>query len=683
MCDEGFAGEACSRAVPNVCAHNCAGHGACLTNGVCACDAGFYGIGCTLAVAGHQCPRHCSGRGLCGPDGQCICEPGFGGAACERVKPMLEPRPPPLSPPPPSLPLLLLAPLALAHRQPNAFVHLNVTGSSPAPPSSAVAATGLKRGAPAVRPPSRSAGRLAPPKADCSGHCSGHGTCFRGVCSCHTGFAGAACEVALPLCSGLDSCSGHGSCDLLTHTCVCHPGYGGETCNIALPVCPLGCSARGVCATRALVSLGATPLDSERHSLTSGIFLGGLFGTSGGGLGTGGGISAALGVSAVGPAQCECRDGLAPPACAYATGSRLARIASAVQEVSLKAFGPINAPPGTGGQACPLGCSGRGHCRGTGLGTRCVCAVGYGGIACERAAARCPADCNGRGVCEDDGTCTCEVGWTGVECGQIHYMCEGGCGGHGTCVSKGEAYAQHMETVEKAVGDEPAFRLTMMAASRIRMRKDPSEPHYIGACKCAPGFGGERCEESMAPPVCLHNCSGRGSCGMDGRCLCQPGYTGSACDEVDTEHGECPLDCCGHGRCRHFGGRAPRHLEKSVAAALGYNGGRASRRCECDVGFTGADCCEAIGGGIIECPHGCAGRGDCVKGTCRCVRGWMGRACDELVPSACPHGCSGHGECRSDGTCRCERGFSGKGCETGDAYGASSANALLQFHSAA
>ena len=61
MCDEGFAGEACSRAVPNVCAHNCAGHGACLTNGVCACDAGFYGIGCTLAVAGHQCPRHCSG----------------------------------------------------------------------------------------------------------------------------------------------------------------------------------------------------------------------------------------------------------------------------------------------------------------------------------------------------------------------------------------------------------------------------------------------------------------------------------------------------------------------------------------------------------------------------------------------------------------------------------------------
>jgi hypothetical protein len=93
--------------------------------------------------------------------------------------------------------------------------------------------------------------------------------------------------------------------------------------------------------------------------------------------------------------------------------------------------------------------------------------------------------------------------------------------------------------------------------------------------------------------VCLHNCSGRGSCDTDGHCLCQAGYTGTACERVDTEHGGCPNHCCGNGRCRSHGGRPPRHLSSAVSEALGYRGGAPSRRCECDAGFAGEDCCMA------------------------------------------------------------------------------------------
>ena len=42
----------------------------------------------------------------------------------------------------------------------------------------------------------------------------------------------------------------------------------------------------------------------------------------------------------------------------------------------------------------------------------------------------------------------------------------------------------------------------------------------------------------------------------------------------------------------------------------------------------------------------CSGRGDCVNGTCACVPGYAGGAC-ELA--ACPNDCSGHGTCVRDG----------------------------------
>ena len=564
ICDEGFAGATCNRAVPSACRNNCGGHGACLARGQCACDAGFGGADCSILLpppAGRVslCKLGCSGRGLCGPSGECICSPGISGAEC---------------------------------------THASDGSPPPAPETANATAMRLKRH-PGV--PTRSVAHISPPHSPCPGNCSGHGECHNGGCVCHAGHSGLGCERVIKACP--HHCSGHGSCDAPSGRCECHPGYAGDACEVAMAVgCPYGCSSHGTCQTGAFAGLAV-----------KGYMEGG----------------------------CECRDGMAPPACAYATGTKASRVAAAVAKV-------LGMLPGSGGDKCPFGCSGRGHCRGS----SCVCVPGFTGAACELATARCPADCNGHGQCVD-GFCQCAPGWQGVECSMPSLACGAhGCGGHGTCVAVSVAERRRREEVES--DDEDSRRLL-----------DARE----GVCQCHPGWTGPRCETFALPPAaCLHNCSGRGTCQFStGECSCAPGYTGRACELVDTEHGECPSGCCGHGTCVLHGGRPPPHLSVSAAKALGFTEGRPSRRCECEPMWTGSDCCTSRRS--EDCPHGCSGNGRCVHGVCQCDNGWSGAGCSVWSTDACPHACSAHGRCRRDGTCDCEAGFSGVACEHGDAYG--------------
>ena len=420
------------------------------------------------------------------------------------------------------------------------------------------------------------------------------------------------------LCPG--NCSGHGACR--RGRCRCYTGYTGLGCERAAPLCPTACSGHGRCDTAGVchchkgysgeacdfVDVSACPFGCSAHGSCSVEFSNG----------------------------CECRDGTAPPDCAVvraphaADNGPLRLLVHGVGYASIAAraarpppAGKWGALRGGGGWGCPMGCSGQGIC----VLNRCACVRGHSGAACEVAVKHCASDCNGHGECVD-GKCQCAAGWSGAECAVavVGPTCDGGCGGHGSCVA--------------------------------------------GACICEAAWRGRRCDEAIyAPPRCVDNCSGRGSCeyAEEGdewlpTCRCLPGWTGPTCAEKAPPSPACPKACCGHGSCRWVG----REKEGAPKVATGDlylpRQGTLAQQCVCLAGFGGDDCCTPT---RKACPAGCNGRGYCdaASGACACFSGWGGRACDQ------PHrkDCSGHGRYHR-GKCECEPGRSGDDCSVGSEF---------------
>lgn len=122
----------------------------------------------------------------------------------------------------------------------------------------------------------------------------------------------------------------------------------------------------------------------------------------------------------------------------------------------------------------------------------------------------------------------------------------------------------------------------------------------------------------------MSNCT-NGVC-VDGECECNPGYSGADCETFS-----CVNECSGHGNCD---------------ISLG--------RCRCHPWYTGEDCSTAL------CPANCSGHGICSNGLCVCDNRHAGYDCS--IPK-CPYDCSGRGICLSDSTCSCQTGYYGTGCE--------------------
>jgi syndecan 4 len=161
-----------------------------------------------------------------------------------------------------------------------------------------------------------------------------------------------------------------------------------------------------------------------------------------------------------------------------------------------------------------------------------------------------------------------------------------------------------------------------------------------GACKCAPGWGGEGCDRfEYSKSACseFNDCSDRGLCLPTGKCDCVAGWAGQFCQLL----AECPNNCREQGICVHG-------------------------RCECAPGFTGPDCGEVhtSPGERTQCPDDCSGHGVCLpagEGTfaCTCATGWTGVNC--FQQSHCPRECSHHGICE-EGKCVCNAMYSGDDC---------------------
>ena len=58
----------------------------------------------------------------------------------------------------------------------------------------------------------------------------------------------------------------------------------------------------------------------------------------------------------------------------------------------------------------------------------------------------------------------------------------------------------------------------------------------------------------------------------------------------------------------------------------------------------------------------CSGHGKQVNGTCLCLKGWTGEACEA---AKCPNDCNAHGDC-VEGACVCDDGFKGLDCGDGE-----------------
>ncbi|VDK44235.1 unnamed protein product [Anisakis simplex] len=165
-------------------------------------------------------------------------------------------------------------------------------------------------------------------------------------------------------------------------------------------------------------------------------------------------------------------------------------------------------------------------------------------------------------------------------------------------------------------------------------------------CICPKGIRGERCETD----VCHNYCLNGGNCTLiydtyamyaDPDCSCPIQYTGKRCQLY-----KCTGRCGANGVC-------------IISQTTGLPS------CECDPGYTGAECERRID----ACKSFCFNGGNCsyaedMSPFCKCPREFMGRRCENCVlENGGMHACRNGGYCKDRKGCSCPPGYAGVSCE--------------------
>ncbi|CUG91883.1 membrane-associated protein, putative [Bodo saltans] len=498
--------------------------------------------------------------------------------------------------------------------------------------------------------------------------CSGVGYCNQGQCWCGSSWSTSTCV----LCPGQESqCSGHGTCDQSTGTCTCtlndyqgyfngsacdtcFNGFSGSSCTLACPQDPSGniCSNNGACYNGVCFCISTfcgvrCELDKATQDCL-GCSNPSLYGPTCSSVCPGSSIPAApcnghgiCDAGQQGTGACKCSKGYGSADCSV---------------------------------ICPLTstgveCSGNGYCSlSSGL---CQCDRFYATPSCS---VQCPVSggvaCSGHGACNEgsagNGQCVCAVGYGGPAC-NITCLGDVPCNGHGICLTTGMCLCY----------------------------TDSTNGFWGGsACTdCTNGYAGKLCNARCPQNASGTPCSGHGVCGADLTCTCYNSaglgfWSGVACDDCSPGYfgssclNECPAGACspcgGNGVCSQ-GVTGSGTCACIANSAFGQWGG--SDCLSCAAGFYGTSClsvCPMLNG--VTCPNGACDGGPLGTGVCNCKLGFTrdpNGHCLLCSPGyystlclACPSTsngtCSGRGVCddgiAGSGKCRCFGTSGGVAC---------------------
>ncbi|KAF0975670.1 hypothetical protein FDP41_004997 [Naegleria fowleri] len=204
-----------------------------------------------------------------------------------------------------------------------------------------------------------------------------------------------------------------------------------------------------------------------------------------------------------------------------------------------------------------------------------------------------------------------------------------------------------------------------------------SNDHCV--CNNPNGYYGSRCEKTYCADQ--NDCSGHGSCFVQGVCDCDYGWGNSNCSAFHcSDIGGCASltgSCTGPNTCTCLPGYLPPNCREYSCYGISYQNqtvcsgkGTCTKPnvCECKPFYSGNRCqittCAGIASNLSTV---CSSHGDCLEyEVCSCHTGYTGLRCQYPLcfglPSNNKNVCSGQGSCISPDNCKCTDGYAGTKC---------------------